>query len=64
MKLCETCKSKNCNKNIMIIEQKDIKTIKCLDYEKDDSKIEGYKVPLVRLAKQQKTVQGYVGIWE
>lgn len=62
MKLCETCKNKNCNKNLVIIEQLNLKEVKCLDYEKDETKIKGYKEPLKRTAKQQKTVQGFVGI--
>lgn len=45
MKLCETCKSKKCNKNIIIKiqEENKLKIIKCLDYEKDIDKIKGYK---------------------
>lgn len=46
MKLCNTCKSKKCNKSILIIKSKDLITIKCLDYEKDKSKIERYKEPI------------------
>ena len=64
MELCETCKKKKCNKNIIIIEQNNLKTIKCLDYEKDVAKLKGYKKPLKRTAKLEKTVQGFVGLWE
>lgn len=62
MELCETCKNKNCNKNLVITEQPHMRTIKCLDYEKDLDKIKGYKKPLERTAKQEKTVQGFPGI--
>lgn len=53
MKLCETCKSKTCNKNIIIKIQKqnNLKIIKCLGYEKDTDKTKGYKEPLKRTAK-------------
>ena len=54
MILCDTCKRKKCNKNILIIEDKELRTIKCLDYEKDKDKIEGYKEPLKKLQKQFK----------
>lgn len=58
--LCKTCKKKKCNKNIVITEQNKLKTIKCLEYEKDQNKTKGYKKPLERTAKQQKTVQARV----
>lgn len=31
---------------------------KCIDYEKDKDKIEGYKKPLTRTAKLERTVMG------
>ena len=52
MELCECCKSKECNKNIVTIEYKDYKLIKCLDYVKDESKIKGYVAPLEVTAKR------------
>ena len=60
MELCKTCKKKKCNKNVVIMEQNNLKTIKCLEYEKDKNKTKGYKKPLERTAKQQKTVQARV----
>lgn len=42
MELCKTCKNKNCNKSIVTIKESNMITIKCLDYQKDESKIEGY----------------------
>lgn len=54
MQLCETCKKKNCNKRIVITEYDNLKVIKCLDYEKDIEKIEGYKKKECRTAKQLK----------
>lgn len=48
MKLCETCKNSNCNRRIVVSEENGIKTIKCLEYEKDRDKIIGYKSPLDR----------------
>ena len=46
MELCSSCKKQNCNKSIVIEEQENLRVIKCLDYEKDQSKIEGYKEPI------------------
>ncbi len=43
MQLCDTCKKSKCNKSIVIIEQDNMVITKCLDYEKDESKIQGYK---------------------
>lgn len=62
MELCKTCKGE-CKKNIVIIEEEKLKTIKCLDYEKDKDKIKGYKEPEYRTAKLEKTVQGIAGVW-
>ncbi len=58
MILCETCTKTNCNKNLEITKQPDMITIKCLDYEKDKSKIQGYVKPKERTAKYSKTVMG------
>lgn len=65
MKLCETCKKEKCNKSIVITQQDNLTTIKCLDYEKDKDKIQGYKKPLERTAEYQRTVMGlYNPSWD
>lgn len=56
MKLCETCTKQNCKKNIVVIQEDDLVTIRCIDYEKDESKIQGYKKPLNRTARQCNTL--------
>ena len=58
MKLCETCTKQNCKKNIVVIQENNLMTIKCLDYEKDERKIKGYKKQLERTAKINKSVMG------
>lgn len=58
MKLCETCTKRNCNKRIVLTTQDNLMTIKCLDYEKDVDKIQGYKKQLERTAKINKSVMG------
>lgn len=58
MKLCETCKKRNCNKRIVLTTQDNLMTIKCLDYEKDENKVRGYKKPLERTARFTKSVMG------
>ena len=55
MELCNTCKNTSCSKNIEVIKE-DIVTIRCLDYEKDESKIHGYKKQLNRTARQCNTL--------
>ena len=52
MELCDSCKKTLCDKNIEIIKEDDLVTIRCLDYEKDSSKIKGYKKQLNRAARQ------------
>ena len=52
MELCKTCKKTLCEKNMEIIKQGNLVTIRCFDYEKDASKIHGYKKQLNRTAKQ------------
>ena len=44
MKLCETCTKQNCKKNIVVIQEDNLTTIQCLDYEKDESKIKAYNL--------------------
>ena len=56
MKLCETCTKRNCNKRIVLTTQDNLMTIKCLDYEKDETKINGYKKQLERTARQCNTL--------
>lgn len=58
MILCETCTKRNCNKRIMKTIQDNLTTIKCLDYEKDVTKIKGYKKPIQKTAKLQSCVMG------
>lgn len=37
--LCRCCKKQHCEKEIVIIDYGDCKIIKCLQFEKDESKI-------------------------
>lgn len=65
MKLCETCTKRNCNKRIVLTTQDNLMTIKCLDYEKDETKIQGYKKQLERTAKISKSIMGlYNPSWD
>lgn len=65
MKLCETCKKEKCNKIIVITHQDNLTTIKCIEYEKDEDKIQGYKKPLERTAEFSKSVMGlYNPSWD
>ena len=52
MELCKTCKKTLCQKKIEIIKQGNLVTIRCKEYEKDESKIHGYKKQLYRTARQ------------
>lgn len=52
MELCKTCKKTLCQKKIEIIRQGNLVTIRCIEYEKDPSKIQGYKKQLNRTARQ------------
>lgn len=56
MELCNTCKNTSCSKNIEVIKEENLVTIRCVDYEKDESKIQGYKKPLNRTARQCNTL--------
>lgn len=58
MKLCETCTKRNCKKRVVVIQENNLITIKCLDYEKDETKIQGYKKQLERTAKISKSIMG------
>lgn len=65
MKLCETCTKQNCKKNIVVIQEDNLITIKCLDYEKDETKIQGHKKQLERTAKISKSIMGlYNPSWD
>ena len=39
MELCKTCKKTLCEKNMEIIKQGNLVTIRCLDYEKDANRL-------------------------
>ena len=56
MELCKTCKKTLCEKNMEIVKQGNLITIRWLDYEKDASKIHGYKKQLNRTARQGNTI--------
>lgn len=56
MELCDSCKKTLCEKNMEIIRQGNLVTIRCLEYEKDPSKIQGYKKQLNRRARQCDTL--------
>ena len=56
MKLCDTCKNTICKRKLITIQENNLLTIKCLEYEKDNSKIQGYKKQLNRTARQQDTL--------
>lgn len=56
MELCDSCKKTLCEKNMIIVKENNLVTIRCLNYEKDESKIHGYKRPLQRTARQYHTL--------
>lgn len=56
MELCDTCKKTLCDKKMEITRKGNLITIRCIEYEKDESKINGYKKPLYRTAKQYDTL--------
>lgn len=58
MELCETCTERNCNARIIYKKEGNMTITKCLDYEKDKSKIEGYVKPKEKTAKLERTVMG------
>ena len=65
MKLCETCTKQNCKRRVVVIQENNLMTIKCLDYEKDEDKIKGYKKQLERTAKINKSIMGlYNPSWD
>lgn len=58
MELCETCTKEKCSKRIVVIEKPEIKITKCLDYTKDQEKIQGYVKPKERTAKVNRSIMG------
>lgn len=56
MKLCDSCKKTLCDKKMEITRQGNLITIRCIEYEKDSSKIHGYKKQLNRTARQYHTL--------
>ena len=62
-KMCPFCKGK-CNKGITIVEDESTTYAKCVDYEKDKDKIQGYVKPLERTAKLNSCVmRGFISDW-
>lgn len=59
-KVCKYCKA-DCTKAIVFEEKENETIMQCIDYKKDESKIEGYKKPLERTAKLERTVMGVSG---
>lgn len=57
--MCDTCKSECCNKGITIIKSKDLYTLRCKDYVKDENKVERYIPYKYRTAKQHKSLMGF-----
>lgn len=55
---CSTCKNEHCDKGIVITEsyyideekKKAMQSVKCVDYERDESKIQGYEEPIYKTA--------------
>lgn len=61
--ICKYCK-KQCTKTLVIKENESTETIKCVDYEKDKDKIQGYVRPLERTAKMGSCVmKGFISDW-
>ena len=52
--ICQTCKAEVCKRNIMVIYENKIKTIKCIDYIKDETKIKPTQKALCVTARQYK----------
>ena len=53
--ICQNCKAEVCKRNIMVIYENKTKTIKCIDYVKDENKIIAPD-KLYIIAKQQRKV--------
>ncbi len=54
--ICSTCKAKYCDKGIVIVNYNGIKQARCTDYEKDETKIEGYQRAEEITAKKSKAL--------
>lgn len=59
-KVCPYCKG-ICEKGILVFQDKNTICARCVDYEKDENKIERYKRPLNKTARLQPTVMGLAG---
>lgn len=53
--ICSTCKAK-CDKGIVIVNYNGTKQARCTDYEKDETKIQGYKRAEEITAKKHKAL--------
>ena len=53
--ICSTCKAKECNKGICIVQGKILK-VQCLDYVRDETKINKLEKPIIPTAKHTKPV--------
>jgi len=58
MNLCETCTRNKCTKNMKVTKYDNLTIIKCLDYVRNEDKIQGYIAPKNRTAKPRRTVMG------
>lgn len=54
----KTCTEQKCKGRIVTIKKENLTIIKCLDYEKDISKIQGYKKSIERTAKFNRSIMG------
>lgn len=62
-KICPYCKGQ-CEKGITIVKDNSTIYAKCVDYEKDKDKIQGYIKPLQRTAKVGSCVmKGFISDW-
>lgn len=59
--ICSNCCG-NCEKRIIICEEKEIKSAKCLDYKRKIEPV-GYKQPIVRTVKQIKPIMRLTQEW-
>lgn len=57
MELCDTCKQQACTKNIVTTKRGNLTIIKCLDYQKDTTKIKHYIKPLLVTAKRNYIIE-------
>lgn len=57
-KICTNCINNECNKQFVVIEKDNMKTLKCINYIKPDN-LKGYIKPLCREAKQLRSLMGF-----